>query len=438
MNVFVFLGPTLALDQARRVLDATYLPPASQGDVCRLLPRHPRAVAIVDGAFEHVPAVWHKEILLALHEGVPVYGAASMGALRAAELDVFGMVGVGRIYEAFRDGVLEADDEVAVAHGPRSAGYAPLNEALVSIRATLERAEREGILAPAARRHLEEVARELHYPLRNYPAILAAAAGRVDAAALAAFRAWIPGGRVDQKAADAIEMLDRLAGDLAADRRPALPSFHLERTTYLQRLLDAPAVPDDPDSPVPFERIAEEALLQGNLLAQVRRGILLRMLLLAEADRRRVPTGGPAAAEILSRFCRARGLDPADLPGWLAANDIPSDMWERWMREERRLAAMLAVLEADVRERLPEYLRLTGDYGPLRDRAAAKARKLDAIFREGVEPPDGLALAWYFGRLDRPVPGDLATYAVDAGFRDVPELLRAVRREYLYAAENPR
>ena len=39
-------------------------------------------------------------------QGIHVFGAASIGALRAAELDAFGMRGIGRIYEDFRDGVL--------------------------------------------------------------------------------------------------------------------------------------------------------------------------------------------------------------------------------------------------------------------------------------------------------------------------------------------
>ena len=53
-----------------------------------------------------------------MQAGIHVYGAASIGALRAAELDAFGMRGIGRIYEDFREGVLEDDDEVAVLHGP--------------------------------------------------------------------------------------------------------------------------------------------------------------------------------------------------------------------------------------------------------------------------------------------------------------------------------
>ena len=120
MSIYVFLGPTLSLEEASSVLDAVYLPPVSQGDVYRLVSLGgPKAIAIVDGYFNQVPAVWHKEILWAMSEGIPVYGAASMGALRAAELAPFGMRGVGRIFEAYRDGVLppyggepfEDDDE---------------------------------------------------------------------------------------------------------------------------------------------------------------------------------------------------------------------------------------------------------------------------------------------------------------------------------------
>jgi hypothetical protein len=45
--------------------------------------------------FDSTPAVLHKEILWAMDRGVGVSGAASMGALRAAELHWYGMVGVG-------------------------------------------------------------------------------------------------------------------------------------------------------------------------------------------------------------------------------------------------------------------------------------------------------------------------------------------------------
>ncbi len=125
MSAVIFTGPTLSAADAKRVLDADYLPPAAEGDVYRVARQGPQVIGIIDGYFERVPAVWHKEILWAMSQGIHVFGAASMGALRAAELEAFGMEGVGAIFEAFRDGALEDDDEVAVAHAGAEFDFRP-------------------------------------------------------------------------------------------------------------------------------------------------------------------------------------------------------------------------------------------------------------------------------------------------------------------------
>src|SRR5437879_3858348 len=76
MSVYVFVGPTIGTDEASKELDATFLPPAAQGDVYRIASEGARAIGIIDGYFENVPAVWHKEILWAMSQGVHVFGAA--------------------------------------------------------------------------------------------------------------------------------------------------------------------------------------------------------------------------------------------------------------------------------------------------------------------------------------------------------------------------
>ena len=102
-EIVVFLGPTLGHDDARALLpNARFLPPARQGDVYRAVRAHdPKKIGLVDGVFLNVPAVWHREILWALEQGVEVFGAASMGALRAAELDDFGMMASARSTKPF-------------------------------------------------------------------------------------------------------------------------------------------------------------------------------------------------------------------------------------------------------------------------------------------------------------------------------------------------
>src|SRR4051812_40169539 len=208
MNVYVFTGPTLSPEAAREVLDAVYLPPVSQGDVYRVGLERPAAIGIIDGYFERVPSVWHKEILWAMSQGIHVYGSASMGALRAAELDVFGMVGVGEIFEAYRDGVLEDDDEVAVAHAYAEAGFRPVSEAMINVRCTLKAAVAAGALSPATQAALEGIAKELFYPERSYGRILEEGGERgLPRAELQGLREWLRHGQVNRKRLDALAML---------------------------------------------------------------------------------------------------------------------------------------------------------------------------------------------------------------------------------------
>jgi hypothetical protein len=210
----VFLGPTLPVADASAVLDAEYLPPAQLGDVWRVSQERPSAIGLVDGYFDSVPAVWHKEILYALSSGIAVYGAASMGALRAAELASFGMVGVGAIADAFRSGTLTRDDEVALAHADAEHAYLGFSEPLVNIRATMAAAVSEGVVVQGTAEAVVAVAQSWFYPDRRWEQLLDAAP--IGAAELSALRKWLPTGKVDQKAADALDLLARMRADAAA------------------------------------------------------------------------------------------------------------------------------------------------------------------------------------------------------------------------------
>jgi hypothetical protein len=147
-ETLVFVGPTLSADDARLLLPgADIRPPAAVGDILRAAGEPGvRRIALIDGYFERMAAVWHKEILIALARGIEVWGAASMGALRAAELEAFGMRGVGEIFKLYKRGVVTADDEVAVAHLPAEYGYRAVSDALVNIRHTLAVATDEGTI----------------------------------------------------------------------------------------------------------------------------------------------------------------------------------------------------------------------------------------------------------------------------------------------------
>jgi hypothetical protein len=224
MTTLVFVGPTLP---AAQITGVTVCPPAGVGDVLAATKRRGvTRIAIIDGYFERMAAVWHKEILIALEKGIAVWGAASMGALRAAELAPFGMIGVGGIYRDYARGRLVADDEVAVAHLPAEYGYACVSEALVNLRAGLARAP----ISAATRDALIELARARFYRERSWQQLVAdGRAAGLSARELAAVEAMR---KPDRKAADARLLLRTLAK--TAVKRP--PRLRVPRTWALRQL----------------------------------------------------------------------------------------------------------------------------------------------------------------------------------------------------------
>jgi hypothetical protein len=166
-------------------------------------------------------------------QGIHVYGSASIGALRAAELYPFGMRGVGRIFAAYRDGILCDDDEVAILHGPEELGYPAVTEAMVNIRATLEQAVAENVLDSWLIARLTEIGKALFYKERRWEAILERAAARgLPPMPLDDLAVWLPAGQVDQKRIDALEMIGAIRAHLAAGVTPLTVSYRFQDTGY--------------------------------------------------------------------------------------------------------------------------------------------------------------------------------------------------------------
>jgi hypothetical protein len=449
MSALLFVGPTLRPDELPRVPGLLALPPAAQGDLYRAAQRRPRAIGIIDGYFDGVPSVWHKEILWAMAQGIHVMGSASRGALRAAELHDFGMRGVGRIYEAYRDGALppypgrfEDDDEVAVIHGPAETGYLALSEAMVNIRATLAQASLEGLIEAATRDALADLAKALFYHDRSYDRLLALAArAALPAAQLAALGAWLPAGRVDQKRLDANAMLDAMAALLAGEATPLQVGYTLEWTEMWDDATLAAAGASSDAAWLPAQRILEELRLDP-AYAVARDRTLLRFLAGREAVRRRAPAASASRRAELDRLRARHGLfRRADLDRWLGSSDLDARRLEQLVADEAHLRDVAAQAAAGLDDRLLDDLRLHGDYAGLARRAGDKqallaAQGLDQPRAEdvGVAPPT--LLAWYFERrLNLPLPDDIDGAARERGFTDRDQFYRALLREWLYCRE---
>ena len=172
MRLIVFAGPSLRVADRAAYPDVEWMPPAEAGDFLRLGAVAGDIVCLIDGYFDRRPAVRHKEVLLLLSRGVAVLGASSIGALRAAEMNSLGMIGVGAIYSAFARGQLYADDEVALVHAPQEWDWKPLSLPLVDCRAILCRAVRSGRLSLAQAREALRAAKHIHYADRDWPGVL--------------------------------------------------------------------------------------------------------------------------------------------------------------------------------------------------------------------------------------------------------------------------
>ncbi|WP_431882472.1 TfuA-like protein [Micromonospora gifhornensis] len=444
MTIHVFLGPTLPRERAQELLpEATFLPPVSQGDVLRSVARRPSAIGIIDGRFHDVPAVWHKEILWAISRGIPVYGSASMGALRAAELAAFGMRGVGEIFTAYHEGSLNDDDEVAVAHADADDGYRPVNEAMVNVRATLAAAANAGIVAERTATDLVQLAKQTYYLGRSYPQLLAAGeAAGLPADELADLRAWLPGNRVDRKARDAEAMLRLMAQERGADVPPA--NFTFEHTAFFEQarqtagelggVAGAAANTDDGD---PASVTALEILDELRLDPVRYRTVWERAALRATVDAAHPepPADLPAAA---ARFRRLHGLTgTAETQAWLDTNGIDVNHFGTLVGIEQQVEETMEQLSEMMPLAVLDVLRIDGEYAPLCQHIAAKRRTLTEHGLDGSGPTaDGdttrQQLRWYFDMIGRPMPQSLESHWRPLGFVDQRDFLRAVRSEYHY------
>jgi hypothetical protein len=415
MSVCVFVGPTLPRAEAAEVLEATYLPPAKHGDVYRAASLlAPRAIGVIDGYFQWSPSVWHKEILWAIDQGIHVFGSASMGALRAAELAPFGMHGVGRIFAGYRDGALpgaddatfEDDDEVAVVHGPPESGYLAASEAMVNIRCTLADASAAGIIGAGTRERLVAIGKSMFFPGRDYRALLngGRAAGLPDAE-LAALERWLPSGRVNQKRADALEMLEAMRSFVAANPAPARAGFTFQRTTLWARAVEAlePSLAPDPEDAA----VLDELRLDAARCAALRRQALEALVGPVHSD-----TGASSDAPGQQRLEQAARREAAARVG----ASIPAPVLDR---------------------KLLGLVRTAGLLDSLRTRAERKQVRLARLQCPDIEAFSDLQLLelrdWYFSRvLGEEMPDDLDLWVRDAGHGDLMRFHQAIFREYLF------
>ena len=172
VKIIVYAGLSLPFDEAKEILDSTddveviYKRPIQRGDLGQAMKERPDIIAIIDGVFHQNSAVGHKEILNAIKSGVKVYGASSMGALRASELDTLGMVGVGYVYTQYATGEVDSDDDVAVMLDSET--LEAISVPLINMKYVFTNAVGEGIITDDEKDKLMKISKKTYYPQRNY------------------------------------------------------------------------------------------------------------------------------------------------------------------------------------------------------------------------------------------------------------------------------
>ena len=422
-QIFIFTGPTLSPEIARQHLDAIYLPPVKLGDVYRISELYqPRIIGIIDGYFNQVPAVWHKEIQHAMSQGTTVFGASSMGALRAAEMDQLGMIGCGKIYQAYQSGVLppfidepfEDDDEVAVIHSPAELGYLAASDAMVNIRFSLAKSVQHEVIDQVTCQQLISIAKKLFYPERNYASILEIAKNNsLPAAQLEALQGWLEQNSVDQKQLDAIELLKKIAryAKTSPDTQaPETPPF--QHTSQWQAAIDEIALSHHVENPA-----LNELRLKGEKYFQV----------LDQALKTTGTVKKPQAEETradLSKHHRS----PEQLDQFYARH------WQQ--KYAGQSAALLSPMQRD--QLLLEHLQQSGTLDPLESTARDKQNRLHKLQTKpdssSLSEIDRLQLCdWYFAQqLGMEMPNQLEVYAAQLGLEDSDSFYDMILGEYIY------
>jgi hypothetical protein len=435
-KIIVYLGPSLSLARAREILpSAIYLPPAKQGDIVTDVTNHnPNTVILIDGCFHENLSVWHKEITWALQ--FPnlrrFYGAASMGALRASELDWLGMIGIGQIYQLYRDSVTEDDSEVALSYaereGPEGPLYYPQTVPLVDIRVGVEHYEREFPGQPVAleaRDFLEEM-RAVYYADRTqalcekgwahrfgvtFPLIPQKA---IDAThALNDFRKYQP----EPIIKPAPENLSRFFHALyERDRR-----IEINGTAIPQQHIDAYVLLHNPE----YERICWDSSNQE--LALMFCDHLLVTVSIEEIERENI------------RFQGRSGIETAaDFSAYLSANGWTRSEYDRLMIQNARIrklqhANTVAKMYRRNSQQIIDYLRTHQGF----DYWAVQAVQLEEKIKQSgvddwlgvnLETPTVTLLAQYLEKEGLEFKCNIEEYLLETGFSNLTELGVALSR----------
>ena len=436
--IYVFAGPTISHAEIYQHIDCVCLPPVCHGDLLQVLEAKPTAIGIIDGYFEGAPSVWHKEILYALDQGVHVYGSSSMGALRAAELHPFGMHGVGQVFQWYKQEVIDADDEVAVLHGPAEVGYLAVSEPMVNIRATLAVAVQQEKISSVQKSALIESAKATYYKNRSWTVFLNLCAERLgDLWQTDDLKSWFELNRVDIKKQDALELLDTLIPHTSTHSGKFHSNFFFENTNVWSAAVQRHEQ-HSRNAVIATEaqqRVLNQLRLEPDQYERYNNRALITWL---SDNRAEIHSDDINLKQALQQFRIANQLTShAQLMNCLEALELnESQLTELLDGACRAESARLSA--GNVQSGIIQQLKLDGTYLQLLELDRTKREKLAtagiAPETTSILPPQ--VLAWYFRtKLGITLPLSLESHLKRIDLKNPEEFYRLITAEYLYCYE---
>jgi hypothetical protein len=436
-KVLVYLGPSLPLSKAREILPAgIFRPPAKQGDIVTdVVNLSPDRIILIDGEFRQNLSVWHKELVYALqYPGVKaVYGAASMGALRAAELDFLGMIGIGKIYHWYRDSVTEDDSEVALNYasreGPDGPLYYPQSVPLADIRAGVEHYEAysgDPELGRQAREFLE-VMRKVFYMERTQKDCEKTWGGICPD---------IPMPCIPQKQMDAVTALqDHLMYESAPLRKPTPENLSRFFTALYERDRRIPINGFE----IPQQHIDAYVLLHNPEWERICWDSANQELALMLCDQLCVSVSIPEIERENVRFQQRSGIETAeDFANFLSANGWSRHEYDRLMIQNARIRKLqhsntVAKMYRRNTQAIIDYLRThqAFDYWAVQAVESEKRIKksgVDDWLGVNLETPAFALLAQHFEKEGLELKCNNEEYLLETGFSNLTELGVAIAR----------
>ncbi len=381
MKIVVFCGPTISAAEVRKTIkDPVCLPIAGQGDVISALFNHrPGVMVIIDGIFgEDGLSIWHKEILFALKSGVEVYGASSLGAVRAAELDSFGMKGFGEVYKYFKSDISSDDDEIAVKFEKRRGAYKKLSESMVNIRATFEKARKMKVIDADTCKALTCIAKSLFYSRRNFGTIFEEAqkAG-LSKSRIEKIKKFASERFVDLQKKDALGLLETVA---KLPEPPKEAESDVPVRGNFTPLYDRERKVGEGGTMIPLYYISDNAAIGCPEIDDLNFNAINSRIVLFFAKASGVEADEDGVSAELSRLRRKLGVKTdSGLDKWLSDNDMSHNELKSFAGERaiiRKMQAWMTTRLAFSRNTRPllDEMRMKGIYTRFKSRAI-KAEK---------------------------------------------------------------